>query len=35
MFEKEAEEWIKDHSGLCGSYMFVKYAYDAEQFIQG
>lgn len=27
--EKEAEEWIKDHSGLIGSYKFVKYDYDS------
>lgn len=29
--KKEAEEWIKDHSGLIGSYMFVKYDYDSMQ----
>jgi len=29
--EKEAEEWIKDHSGLIGSYTFVKYDYDSMQ----
>lgn len=29
--EKEAEEWIKDHSGLIGSYEFVKYDYDSMQ----
>ena len=29
--EKEAEEWIKDHSGLIGSYMFVKYDYESMQ----
>lgn len=32
--KKEAEEWIKDykdHSGLCGSYMFVNYDYNSMQ----
>ena len=29
--KQKAEEWIKDHSGLCGSYMFVKYDYDSMQ----
>lgn len=29
--EKEAEEWIKDHSGLIGGYKFVKYDYDSMQ----
>ena len=29
--EKEAEEWVKDHSGLIGSYKFVKYDYDSMQ----
>lgn len=29
--EREAEEWIKDHSGLIGSYTFVKYDYDSMQ----
>ncbi len=31
MFEKEAEEWTKDHSGLIGGYKFVKYDYDSMQ----
>ena len=29
--KKEAKEWIKDHSGLIGSYEFVKYDYDSMQ----
>ena len=29
--KQEAEEWIKDHSGLIGSYEFVKYDYDSMQ----
>ena len=32
MTDKElAEEWIKEHSGLVGSYKFVKYDYDSLQ----
>lgn len=27
--EKKFEEWIKDHSGLIGSYKFVQYDYDS------
>lgn len=26
-----AKEWIKDHSGLIGSYEYVKYDYDSMQ----
>lgn len=29
--EEMAEKWIKDHSGLIGSYKFVKYDYDSMQ----
>ena len=29
--EEMAEEWIKDHSGLIGSYEYVKYDYDSMQ----
>ena len=27
--KQEAEEWVKDHSGLIGSYEYVKYDYDS------
>ena len=27
--EEMAEDWIKDHSGLIGSYKFVKYDFDS------
>ena len=35
--EEKAEEWIKDHSGLIGSYKFVKYDYDSlkQAFLAG
>lgn len=35
--EEMAEEWIKDHSGLIGSYAFVKYDYDSlkQAFLAG
>lgn len=35
--EEMAEEWIKEHSGLIGSYKFVKYDYDSlkQAFIAG
>ena len=29
--EEMAEEWVKDHSGLIGSYKYVKYDYDSMQ----
>jgi len=29
--EEMAREWIKDHSGLIGSYEYVKYDYDSMQ----
>ena len=29
--EEIAEAWIKDHSGLIGSYEYVKYDYDSMQ----
>jgi len=29
--EREAEEWIKDYSGLIGGYKFVKFDYDSMQ----
>ena len=35
--EEMAEEWIKEHSGLIGSYKFVKYDYDSlkQAFLTG
>ena len=35
--EEMAEEWIKEHSGLIGSYKFVKYDYDSlkQAFLAG
>ena len=35
--EEMAEEWIKEHSGLIGSYKFVNYDYDSlkQAFLAG